>query len=296
MNIAHTLSPFVLAGLLASTQASGQPVTLHHVHGLAFSADGKALMVPSHFGLAVYADGRWSIAPGPRHDYMGFSATRKRMYSSGHPAPGSPLVNPFGLIRSDDGGRDWKQLGLEGESDFHVLATSYETNVVYVHNPAPNSRMRSPGIYFTLDDGTMWLAAVADGLAGGVRALAVHPTDYKTVAAATSAGLFVSESAGERFKPIATAGEILAVAFDLDARTLWFSAHDGRPRLARHDLKRASRIDVATPVPANDAIAYIAQNPAARNEYAIATFERSVYLTADGGKSWRQIAERGRTF
>src|SRR5439155_1069662 len=82
-------------------------------------------------------NGKWSKAPGPQHDYMGFSATSKHLYSSGHPAPGSGLVNPFGLIRSRDGGKTWDKLGLEGETDFHVLATSWHTNAIYVWNPAP---------------------------------------------------------------------------------------------------------------------------------------------------------------
>jgi hypothetical protein len=44
-----------------------------------------------------------------------------------------------------------------------------------------------------------------------------------------------------------------------------------------------------------DAVAYIAQNPASRKEYAIATFTRDVYLSRDGGKSWKPIAEKGQT-
>jgi hypothetical protein len=42
-------------------------------------------------------------------------------------------------------------------------------------------------------------------------------------------------------------------------------------------------------------VAYIAQNPARPAEFAIATFERSVFLTPDAGKTWRPIAERGGT-
>lgn len=133
---------------LASLAQAGEPVTLTHVHGLSYSADGKHLMIPSHHGLAIYANGRWSKAPGPAHDYMGFSATGSALYSSGHPAPGSGLVNPFGLIRSRDGGKTWDKLGLDGESDFHLLATSYRTNAVYVFNAGPNSRMPSAGIHY----------------------------------------------------------------------------------------------------------------------------------------------------
>src|SRR3546814_10803145 len=103
---------------------------------------------------------------GPKHDYMGFSATRDTFYSSGHPAPGSDLVNPFGLIKSTDGGQTWQKLGLEGESDFHILATSYGTNAIYVLNHQANSRMKAAGIYATQSDGVMWSRATANGLKG----------------------------------------------------------------------------------------------------------------------------------
>lgn len=67
-----------VAALVMSLGGYAQSVTLHHVHGLAYSADGKRLMIPSHYGLAVYQNGKWYKAPGPQHDYMGFSATAKR--------------------------------------------------------------------------------------------------------------------------------------------------------------------------------------------------------------------------
>jgi len=156
----HILRAFLLAlvlGVAAARQVhAGPPVTLTHVHGLSYSADGRQLLVPSHHGLAVFENGRWSKAAGPAHDYMGFSATRDALYSSGHPAPGSGLINPFGLIKSRDGGKTWHKLGLEGESDFHTLATSWGTNAVYVFNPGPSSRMSQAGIHFTLNDGLKW--------------------------------------------------------------------------------------------------------------------------------------------
>ena len=51
---------------------------------------------------------------------------------------------------------------------------------------------------------------------------------------------------------------------------------------------------VKLPPLSEDAVAYIAQNPAARSEYAIATFGKSVYLSKDAGRSWSTIAERGK--
>lgn len=283
-----------LFALVQPTLGAAQGVTLHHVHGLAYSADGKQLFVPSHDGLAIHRSGRWSKAPGPEHDYMGFTATRSRFYSSGHPAPGSGLKNPFGLIVSSDGGRTWERRGLEGESDFHVLAASYETNAVYVYNPEPNSRMKRPGIYYTLNDGFSWKQAQAQGLVGAVLSMAVHPSNSGTVAVATKAGLFLSTDNGEHFERLAP-GQALAALFDLDGEHLVYSMYEGAARLYRQSLKSRNRTEIPLPRLTRDAVSHIAQNPAERTEYAIATFERSVFVTRNGGKSWRQIAQDGQT-
>jgi photosystem II stability/assembly factor-like uncharacterized protein len=277
----------------APSTAEAQHVTLTHVHGLAYSPDGKRLMVPSHHGLAVYENGKWSKAPGPQHDYMGFSATARNLYSSGHPAQGSGLVNPFGLIRSRDSGKSWDKLGLEGETDFHVLGTSWNTNAIYVWNPAPSSRIRAPGLHFTLDDGKTWKAARAAGLEGDPIAVAVHPDDPKLVAAATSRGVFESTDAGESFQRVG-AGEGTAVHYDLDGKHLWHGSFDGRaPRLARALLRGGPPAGILLPRVTGDAVGFIAQNPARRSEYAIATFQRSVFVSKDGGKSWVLVANQG---
>ena len=280
-----------LAALALIAQARAE-VTLVHVHGLTYSADGKRLMIPSHHGLAIYENGKWSKASGPEHDYMGFSATAKYLYSSGHPAAGSGLVNPFGLLRSKDGGKTWEKLGLEGESDFHVMATGWDSGAIYVWNPAPNSRMPRAGLHYTLNDGFSWRPASAKGLQGNPYALAVHPDDSKSVAAATPDGIFASTDAGERFARIAP-GQGTAVLFDLDGKHLWYGRYDSEARLARAQLKGGAATPVKLPVLAKDAVSFIAQNPTRRDEYAIATFNRDVYLSPDGGQTWQQIAERG---
>lgn len=277
--------------LLAAASVQAE-VTLTHVHGLSYTGDGKRLMVPSHHGLAVYENGRWTAGLGPKHDYMGFSGTARNLYSSGHPAPGSGLVNPFGLIRSRDGGATWEKLGLEGETDFHLLATGWNSNAVYVWNPAPNSRMKRAGLHYTLNDGFTWRAAAARGLEGEPHALAVHPGDGASMAVATSVGVFESVDAGESFQKL-VGGECTAVAYDLGGRHLWFATFDGSARLFRARL-RSGPVTAINVVPLEkDAIAYIAQNPANRQEYAVATFRRSIFLTRNAGGSWTPIAERG---
>jgi photosystem II stability/assembly factor-like uncharacterized protein len=199
------------------------------------------------------------------------------------------------VIRSKDGGKTWDKLGMEGETDFHLLAAGWNTNAIYVWNPEPSSRIKSPGLHYTVNDGFTWTRAAAAGLAGKPQALAVHPDDRNLVAVATSQGLYVSRDAGRRFERIAGGGQGLAAFFDLDGAHIWYGAFGGRATLSRLSVKDAVPVDVPLPPMTNDAVAYIAQNPARRLEYAIATFERSVYVSKDGGKSWTRIADRGST-
>lgn len=289
-----TLAALLLT-TLAAPMANAATVELMHVHGLAYSPDGKQLTIPSHQGLAIYNGGHWSRAFGPAHDYMGFSVTRRAIYSSGHPAPGTKLVNPFGLLKSSDGGRSWQKLGLEGESDFHVLATSYDTATVYVLNGQPNSRMNAAGLYYTADDGKNWQRAAAQGLLQSPTAIAVHPSNGKLVAAATGNGLYLSSDGGERFQPVSQGTQVLSSTFSLDGKSLWFGSYRQEPQLSRLDLPTRKIGSIRLPVTGQDAVSYLAQNPAKQREWAIATFKRNVYLTADEGKSWKQIAKEGQT-
>ena len=301
MNFSPLFRTITLTVLLASTIALHAPHAaesgkLTHVHGLSYRADGARIMIPSHHGLAVYENGKWRKAPGQAHDYMGFSATRDALYSSGHPAPGSGLTNPFGLIKSSDGGRTWKKLGLEGESDFHTLATSYDTNAVYVINHGANSRMKQPGIFFTRNDGLQWQRAAARGLGSEIKALAVHPADSSTMAAGAADGLYLSRDAADQFERLHGGAQVLAATFDLDGQHLWFSAYAGKPSLMRIALKPGSAAEsLNLPALNEDAVAYIAQNPVRRSELAIATFKRSVFLSKDAGRSWTAIAQGGTT-
>lgn len=267
-----------------------ETVKLRHLHGLGYSADGNRLKIANHYGIAVYSDGRWSKAPGPAHDYMGFVVTGEFIISSGHPEGSSSVSRLLGLIRSDDRGRSWTSLGFEGEAEFHIVAAGHATNVVYVYTAAPNSRMPSPGIYRRIEESAGWRHARADGLRGELNVLAAHPTEPGTIAAATTAGLFLSRDSGDVFDRIAP-GHVTATCFTLEGDALWFGTfEDRRARLFRKHLARAAQQEINMPSIGVDAVAYIAQNPARRAEFAIASFQRSVFITPDSGKTWHEIA------
>jgi DNA-binding beta-propeller fold protein YncE len=286
-------SAVALGGLLGAAFVVGASTILHHVHGLAFTPDGKALVVPAHYGLAVYRDGRWTKAPGPPHDLMGFSMTRGAIYSSGHPAAGTPLRDPLGLVKSTDGGLSWRLLGLSGEADFHLMAAGYRSGAIYVINPARNSRMPSPGLYVTHDEGRSWKAAAASGVAGRVTSIAAHPTSPAIIALGTLRGLHLSRDGGAAFSRLGPPQPVTAVTFDPDGKHIYFATQSS-DRLYRIGVDGTQSPPVPLPALGRDFVLYIAQNPAARNELAIATARRDVYLSADGGNDWQQIADEGK--
>ena len=289
-----TLLACALGGLLLSSVRAA-PLTLHHIHGLSYSADGKQLYIPMHHGLAIYSGSRWSKAPGPEHDYMGFAITREFFYSSGHPAPGAPLQNPFGLIKSKDQGQTWEHLGLSGEADFHLLATGYHISTVYVFSAAANSRMPQAGFYSTTDDGKHWRAARGAGGVGSPLSLAVHPTQGNVVAVGTGHGVYLSQDSGEHFQRLTEAPQVLAVFFAVDAPYLWFSSVDGKATLTRLQWQTGQAEPVALPLMDQDAVTYMAQNPVNTQEWALATYQRDVYVSSDHGQTWKQIATKGDT-
>jgi hypothetical protein len=267
-------------------------VELRHAHGVGYSADGSQILVPNHFGIAVYSEGRWSKAPGPPNDFMGFVVTRDFLFSSGHLAGSRGAANPLGLVRSGDGGCSWTKLGFEGAAEFHLVAAGYFTNAVYVYNATPNALMPLTGIYRMVGERlTGWRGAAGRGLEGELAMLTAHPRESATVAAATSAGVFISRDGGEQFTPVMTALRATAARFMLDGEALLVGTLRGRlPGLVQIALEDGSRRELALPSFGRDAVANVVQNPVRLEELALISYERAVFISADGGRSWRRIA------
>lgn len=277
--------------------SSGE-VEIPHLHGLQFSADGRQLFVAAHDGLRVFAEGAWHIPNLPAHDYMGFSATDNGFYSSGHPHPAAGLVNPFGLVKSTDGGQALTKLGFEGESDFHLMGVGYANHALYVLNPAPNSRLRE-GVHYSLDDGQTWKQSALQGITAQPFQIAVHPTEANVVAMATEGGLFLSSDYGDTFERVGESSPVTAVSFSPKGEQLLF----GYDKLYTYKLASKQVTALPTPVlspvegPAvspGAPIGYIAVNPVRPDEMVFGTFGKDIYLSKDGGQSWEQIVQAGK--
>ena len=282
------LAAFILvaAGCVPST------VSFPHIHGLAFSSDGTQLIVPAHDGFRLYSEaaGWQDPAELPRRDYMGYSPVDSGFYSSGHPAPGSQDINPLGLVHSDDMGVSVTKLGLEGESDFHVMAVGYYNHAIYVLNPGPNSRMQA-GIHYSMDDGATWTQSALNGLMAQPYQLAVHPSEPNILAAATPSGVYFSTDFADNFSLISASAQVASVAFSPAGDALFFALTD----ITRYDLSTEETLPVnSPPVQSGDAILYLAVGPADSSHLAAATSTNDIFLSTDGGASWQQIADNGR--
>ncbi|MGH2544728.1 MAG: F510_1955 family glycosylhydrolase [Ardenticatenaceae bacterium] len=283
---AHKHSP----AAAAVAHVHGQEVELPHIHGMGYSDDGEQLVVAAHDGLRVFVGGEWLIPDVPGNDYMGFSPMDEGFYSSGHPGPDSGLTNPLGLVKSTDAGRTLTTLGFEGESDFHLMGVGYDNHAIYVLNPTPNSRL-GIGLYYSLDDGATWQQSTLQGRNAQPIQLTVHPDEPNIVGLATEGGLLLSEDYGNQFDLTSERRPMTAATFLPSGEELLF----GYQTLQAFELATGEVRTLGSPeLGANDGIAFLAVNPARPDEIALATFERDIYLSQDGGASWQPIAQDGK--
>lgn len=281
----------VLGAVLPAARAE-EPLLFHdHGHGLAFSPEGRALLVPSERGVAAYDEGVWWRAAGPAQGFSAFAVTEEGLYASGHARAGA-RARPFGLAHSTDGGRTWRVLALAGEADLHLLAAGYRSGALYVLSALPGPRMAAGALHATFDRGRTWRRAAAQGLVGEIHGLAAHPDAARTLAAATGRGLYLSRDGGESFARVDDADAATAVAFDLGGERLRY-ARAASTEILQIGVDGAARPALRLPPLPGDYVTCLAQSPVDARVLAFATRRRDIYLTGDGGSTWRPIATRG---
>ncbi len=275
-------------GLLLSAAAGAvlAQMAVQQIRGLVFTADGTGIMLPADTGLVLYRDGRWRHLAVVPNELRALALTKNAMYAIGR------LGLDSGLMKSTDGGVTWKQLTRSGESDFRLLAAGFQSNAVYLINTVPNPLMQQPGLYHTQDDGASWQRAAAHELSSNITSIAVHPADPRTVAVGTLDGVYLSRDAGESFRHL-SGKAMAAVFFDFGGQHVYI-ARENAHAVERVSLHAGDIRSLAVPISARDFITYIAQNPAQSHELAVATHLGSVFLSTNGGSTWRAIARSGR--
>ena len=200
-----------------------------HVHGLGVDPADGALFVATHTGLFRAAEGqsRARRVAGRYQDTMGFTVVGpNRFLGSGHPDLREKLPPFLGLIESDDGGRSWRAVSLQGKMDFHVLEASGRR----IYGYGSDFDSRQPRFLSSDDGGRSWQRLdPPDPLI----ALAIAPADARSLIASSERRVFSSRDAGRSWNPVEApsagllawngAGVFLVAA---DGRT-WHSSDDG---------------------------------------------------------------------
>jgi len=231
---------------------------------------------------------------GYKHDYMGFSMVDNGFYSSGHPAPGSSMKNPLGVVKSTDMGKTLQTLDLYGEVDFHGIGVGYYSHAIYVLTPEPNSRMDDAGLYYSLDETKTWTKSDMKGLEGQPSAITVHPEKENIVVISTNRGVYLSKDYGNSFNNILEGTPVTSVSFTKEGKLLAGGMTD-KPSLMEINLESGEKKNIPIPTLSEDeAIGYIAVNPNNEKQIVFTTFEKDIYLTDNFGEKWIQIAKQGK--
>ncbi len=265
-------------------------IQVDHVHGLGYAGNNNTVFIASHHGLITVKDGKWYRPKGNQHDFMGFSATEKGFYSSGHPGEGSTLPNPIGLVSSTNGGENLKKLGFTGQSDFHYLTVGYNSSAIYLVNQHPNDQLGT-GMYYSLNDGGSWEQSEMKGIPSDAAYLFAHPTDENKIGLTSSDGVYVSTNNGDTFER-ATKSTVVTAAHFTEESLLYTTAEG---KLFEQSFKDKSNLkDWNSPeLGQEEAIMYLAQNPQQNEEVTFITSKNNVFQTTDGGKTWVQLMDNG---
>ena len=120
-----SFSVFAIVSLMAfGNNASAETLdSVPHIHHV--KVVGNKVFVLTHEGLYELAGKNdMKLVGKEKIDVMGFTTLGKTLVASGHPAEGSKMPNPIGVMKSLDGGLTWKTISLSGKVDFHLLEGS----------------------------------------------------------------------------------------------------------------------------------------------------------------------------
>ncbi|MGI8314559.1 F510_1955 family glycosylhydrolase [Halobacillus mangrovi] len=265
--------------------------SLEHVHGVGYTNE-DTIAYAAHSGVKLYKNGEWLEAVHHKNDYMGFTVVEDGFYTSGHPGQQSSLPNPIGLQKGKVSEEGLSSLAFEGESDFHAMGVGYRNQAVYVLNGQPNSKMEK-GLYRSFDQGKSWDKLAAENLGEKIFQIAVHPDNEKILAIAGAEGIYLSEDKGESFTRISDQGQGSGLFFTKDR--LLYGLYTGEPFLYSYQLEEQSKQEISLPELKEDAVMYVSKHPENEKEIVIFTIKGSSYTTSDGGESWKQIIDQGKT-
>ena len=250
-----------------------------HVHGLGVDPADGALFIATHTGLFRAAPGerRARRVAGRYQDTMGFAVTGpNRFLGSGHPDLREKLPPFLGLITSDDAGRSWRAISLQGDVDFHVL----EANGRRVYGYGSDWKTREARFLTSADGGRRWQTLEAPE---PLVALAISPAAPDVLIASGDRRVFRSTDAGRSWSrtDAPTAG---LLAWNADG--VFLAGKDGRVWRSDATMSSWSPAGAVGAEPS-------AFDSGRDHELLAALHDGTIKQSEDAGRSWAVRSDPG---
>lgn len=138
---------------------------------------------------------------------------------TGEGNPRNSMNLGMGLFKTEDGGKNWKFMGLEKTKTIHrILIDPQDENTIYIGAMGdPFTASPDRGLYKTTDGGKTWKKILYTTATSGIGDLVMDPSDsnklfaalydhkrtpYSFISGGSGSGLFVTEDGGENWKKI----------------------------------------------------------------------------------------------
>ncbi|SMO84066.1 F510_1955 family glycosylhydrolase [Melghirimyces algeriensis] len=292
VTVVASLSLFACNAGDGKTEEQKGALSTPHIHGLSYSDDGKTLIAATHHGIYRYQNRSWTGPVGESHDLMGFSYTQHGIFASGHPAEGSNLPDPLGLIISNDEGQSWTPVKFQGESDFHYMTAGFESGAIFVWNEHPNEELET-GLYTSQKKGEKWNRVSTKGIDGKMITMDAHPQKADALVVGTDQGVYLKSGNKKDFENVWTGIQATALLHDRkNPEKIWIGTYTDQPHLYHLNIRSKKKKEVPLPFDhTNDAIQFIAQSSSNPETLAISTFDGNIYTSRDGGGTWTQVSQ-----
>ena len=246
----------------SNAESLGSVSHIHHVKVV-----GNKVHVLTHEGLyELVGKNDMKLVGKEKIDVMGFASLGNILIASGHPAVGSKMPNPIGVMKSLDGGSTWKSVSLSGKVDFHYLEGAGSD--LYGVDAQTGKLM------YSADSGVSWKTLGANTFTD----IAVSPEMSGMAVAIKDSQLLFTENA---FKSTTTIKSTLTMSqiewrksglYGLSGSSLYKSTNSGKTWTKQSTFKAAPGILSVS------------------DQFILVTVGSDIYTSKNEGKSFRKIS------